>query len=245
VKRITEAELSAPLTRWLSGQGYTVRSEVKDCDIAAVRGDELLIVEIKTAMNLTLLAQAARRQKITDRVYVAIPRPASKWRWWSQARGVQHLLRRLELGLLFVGLDDGKPPVEVVFEPAPFTRRRQARGRREILAEISNRSGDFNVAGSHRTKLVTAYRESAIRVACVLAASGPLTPKALRERGTGPETQGILYNNVYGWFDRQGKGLYALTDEGRQGLEEYPQLAALYRPKKGARRRAPTTNGQG
>ena len=92
----SETDLAGPLYGRLAELGYTVRSEVKDCDIAAVKGDELLIIEVKKTLNLPLLVQAVRRQRLTDIVYVAIPRPSNKGKWWRESRGAQHLLRRLE-----------------------------------------------------------------------------------------------------------------------------------------------------
>ncbi|HVP17858.1 MAG TPA: DUF2161 family putative PD-(D/E)XK-type phosphodiesterase [Spirochaetia bacterium] len=225
---MTETDLARPLCDWLSAQGYTVRSEVKDCDIAALRGDELLIVEIKKTLNLALLVQAAERQRITDSVYVAVPRPASKWKWSKESRGVFHLLRRLELGLILVSPSNGEPPVDIVFHPKPLVRRRRAPSRRAVVAEIAGRIADFNTAGSSRKPLVTAYRESAIHVACALLGRGGMAPAALRKLGTGPKTQSILHDNVYGWFERRGTGVYRLNDRGRRELKEYPELARHY-----------------
>ena len=48
----SEADLARPLYGHLARLGYTVRSEVKDCDIAAVKGDELLIIEVKKTLNV-------------------------------------------------------------------------------------------------------------------------------------------------------------------------------------------------
>ncbi|HEY9593561.1 MAG TPA: DUF2161 family putative PD-(D/E)XK-type phosphodiesterase, partial [Spirochaetia bacterium] len=183
-KDFTEADLAAPLCSYLTEAGYTVRSEVKDCDIAAVKGDDLVVIEVKKTMNLTLVAQAARRQRMTDSVYVAIPRPDNKWKWWKESRSVQHVLHRLELGLILVSLDPTKPPVEIVFHPLPFARRKVAKTRRAVLEEIAHRTADYNRAGSTRAKLATAYRENAIHIACCLAAHGPSSPKALRDMGT-------------------------------------------------------------
>ncbi len=226
--KILESDLADPLCRFLEAQGYTVRSEVNDCDIAALKGEELLIVELKKALTLALLVQAAKRQRLTDCVYVAIPRPSNRWKWNAQNRGVQHLLRRLEIGLIFVSLDPERPPVEVVFPPKPLVRRKRAAPRRAVLHEIANRTGDFNTAGSSRRKLVTAYRENAIQIACLLQVKGDLSPKALRALGTGPKTLSILYDNVYGWFERLERGKYRLTAHGRRDLECFPQLARHY-----------------
>ena len=239
-RTFSESDLAAPLCKYLAEQGYTVRSEVKDCDIAAVKGDELLMIELKKVLNIQLLAQAARRQRVTDSVYVAIPRPSNKWKWWKESRGIQHLLRRLELGLILVSLDPGKPPVEVVFHPLPFERRKRAVSRRAVLEEISRRTADFNTAGSRGRKLVTAYRENAIRIAAYLSKKGKMSPKALRALGAGEKTYGILRRNVYGWFERLELGIYGLSPRGRKDLEGYPELVAHYiGAKRGKKRKVP------
>ncbi|MCL2001443.1 MAG: DUF2161 family putative PD-(D/E)XK-type phosphodiesterase [Planctomycetes bacterium] len=35
--------------------------------------------------------------------------------------------------------------------------------------------------------------------------------------------------NHYGWFDRLGVGRYALTNKGREALEQYSELASALR----------------
>jgi hypothetical protein len=223
-----ETDLAAPLSAWLVKQGYTVRSEVKDCDIAAVKGDDLLVIEMKKTLNLQVVVQAVQRQRLTDSVYVAIPRPANKWKWWKESRGTQHLLRRLELGLILVGRQKGKPPVEAVFHPLPFQRRKRAKSRRAVLEEVARRSADYNQAGSTRVKLATAYRENAIHVACCLLAGGRRSPAGLRALGTGDHTATILRFNPYGWFERVEHGIYALTGQGKADLAEWPALRKKY-----------------
>ncbi len=245
-RALAETDLAGPLCDWLTSQGYTVRSEVKDCDIAALRGDELVIIEIKKTLNLTLVVQAVQRQRMTDIVYVAIPRPSNKWKWWKESRGVFHLLRRLEIGLVLVSAGNGGAPVDVVFPPRPLAQRKRAKSRRDVLAEITGRVADFNTAGSTRTKLVTAYRENAIHIACCLLPRRRMSPAALRALGTGPKTQSILHTNVYGWFERKGKGVYALSALGREEMTEYPKLVAHYAALvKHARARAEEKAGEG
>lgn len=235
-KPVVETDLARPLIPWLRAQGWTVRSEVRDCDMAAVRDGELLVLELKRSLTLALVVQAAKRQRLTDTVYLAIPRPESTWRWRQENRGVLHLLRRLELGLLFVSLDPDRPPVDPVIHPLPFTRRRAAPARRAVLEEIGKRSADYNVAGSRRRKLMTAYRESAIRIACFLAAAGSQAPKSLRVLGTGAKTQRLLYDNVYGWFQRSARGAYRLSARGRKELDEYPELKRRFLAEIGRKR---------
>jgi hypothetical protein len=185
-------------------------------------------VELKKALTLALLVQAVRRQRLTDTVYLAVPRPGSVWQWRRANRGVLHLLRRLELGLLFVSLDPDREPVEGALQPQPLARRRKAAARRAVLEEVGQRSADYNVAGSTRRKLMTAYREQALRIACCLSVHGVLSPKELRALGTGAKTQAILYDDVYGWFQRVGTGAYRLAAHGTRDIGTYPELTRRF-----------------
>lgn len=227
-RSLTETDLYRPIYDYLVKQGYTVRSEVINCDIAAVKDDELIIIELKRSLNVTLLVQAVERQKITDSVYVAVPRPANKRNWMAQSKGIQHLLRRLELGLIFVSPKRGRAPVEVICHPLPFERHRRKSVKRAVLREIERRSGDFNEGGSCRRKIMTAYRENAIQIACYLVEMGPLQPRKLRALGTGEKTLSILSRNVYSWFERVDRGLYAVCPRCKNELEEYPKLVEYY-----------------
>ncbi|HQH52189.1 MAG TPA: DUF2161 family putative PD-(D/E)XK-type phosphodiesterase [Candidatus Hydrogenedentes bacterium] len=223
-----ETELARPVTAFLESQGYTVRSEVNDCDIVGTRDGHTVVVELKRSFTVSLLAQAADRQRVADAVYVALPRPAEPLRG-KHWRRLRHLLRRLELGLILVSFTAGRPRLQIVFHPTPFARKRDSRRRGALLREVEGRSGDFNRGGSTGRKLVTAYRENAIHIACGLEALGDCSPAALRNLGTGPKTRDILYNNVYDWFERVDRGVYRLKDAGRSALKEYPGLAEHYR----------------
>ena len=226
-KKILESDLDAPVRAYLEAQGYTVRSEVHHCDLCAVRGDELIVVEFKRGLTLDLLLQATRRQRITDSVYVAVPRPKSMGRE-THWRDIQHLLRRLELGLILVTLGR-KPRVEVALHPAPFERRKRKALKRAVIQEMNGRSAEHNRGGTRGTPLVTAYRENALRIAWLLSHHESLTPRQLREHGAGEKTQPILYDNVYGWFDRVGHGVYALSETGRAALEQFKHVVGTFR----------------
>lgn len=233
VNKRLESDLYIPVRDFLTSLGYTVRAEVDDCDIAAVKGEELLIVELKLNLTVELLTQAVKRQRMTDLVYIAVPKPVH-FKSNAKYRDLQHLLRRLELGLLFVSFRGNKPLVEPILEPLPFERSRsQAHGRRKrskMLSEINARSIDANLGGSNRRKLLTAYREQAIQIACCLAEFGPMSARQLRQKGTdAKKTLSIMYVNHYGWFERCGKGVYALTSAGRAALDDYPELTTIYR----------------
>jgi hypothetical protein len=219
-KMLSETDLYAPLAVYLRAQGYTVHSEVAHCDLTAVKGDELVVVELKRNASLSLLIQATKRQRLTDSVYVALPKP-KRGRTWL---GVQHVLRRLEIGLITVSFETKEPAVEIVFHPLPFRHQKQRRRTRAVLQEIANRSGDYNQGGSTRRKLMTAYRENALQVACCLERFGTLTPKQLRGFGTGAKTYSILHRNVYHWFERVGPAQYALRNAGAEELAQYPEV---------------------
>ena len=223
-----ETALYRPVYEFLLAQGYTVRGEVKHCDIAAVKDEELVVVELKRSLSLALLAQAVQRQQLTESVYLAIPRPANLRKWQAQLGDVKRLLRRLALGLLLVSTEPGQPAVEIVLHPLPYTPRPQKKARRAVLEEVARRSADFNTGGSCRRKLVTAYRENAIRIAVCLE-RGPHTPRALRALGTDAKTLSILYRNVYGWFTHLDRGCYGLSPQGCDELAQFPELAAKYR----------------
>ena len=86
---------------------------------------------------------------------------------------------------------------------------------RPRLGEFTRREGDPNVGGTTRRKIVTAYRQDALRCARWLAENGP-TKAALVARLTGVErARKIMADNHYGWFERVTTGVYALASDGK------------------------------
>ena len=221
-----EQDLYAPVRDYLVALGYSVRGEVKHCDLCAIRGDELLVVELKQRLSLELVLQGVRRQRITNSVYVAVPRetiermPRKRW------RDIRHLLRRLELGLLLVITNSSVPRVEIEFHPAPFQIRKQSKERRAVIREVESRTQDLTPGGSTRTRVMTAYREAALYIACCLSANGILSPKSLRAMGCSEKTHQILYSNVYGWYERVGYAQYALSQKGQKAIGEFSVVTA-------------------
>lgn len=228
---VKETDLYGPLKGYLEAQGYAVRSEVRGCDVVAERDGDVIVLELKRHLSVSLLAQAVERQRAFDSVYVVVPHPGDRTRtreWRSACR----LLRRLELGLVLVDLDasgGASPKTEVPFHPLPAQRKRRSDLRRAVITELHGRSVDLNKGGSTGSKIVTAYRENAVQIACCLAIRGPLSPSGLRELGTGKKTGSILSHNFYKWFDRIARGLYALTAKGREEIADYPELVSRYR----------------
>ncbi len=228
-----ETDLYGPLRDHLLARGYTVRSEVMGVDVVAQRGEEIVVFELKRALNLSLVAQAVDRQRAFDSVYVVVPHPGKRTRtgeWRSSCR----VLRRLEIGLVLIDFrsEEVGPEVSVAFHPQVAQRRSRKDIRRAVISEVQGRSADLNLGGSTRTKIVTAYRESAIDIACCLDACGPLAPARLKEMGTSSKTGSILAHNYYKWFLKVSHGIYALTDRGREELALYPDLVSRYRREK-------------
>lgn len=225
----SETELYEPIKRALVQLGYEVKAEVNHCDVVAVRGDEPpVIVELKRTFNLPLLVQGIERQKLTDFVYIACELPpkgrAPHGLAWSD---LKQLCRKLGLGLITVQFyKTKKPAVDIVCDPEPYIPRTSKRGAQRLQLEFRERSGDYNVGGSTRRKLVTAYREKSLLLARQMQQHGPLSPKQLRELTGIGHAADILQANYYGWFQRVSRGVYMLTSEGTTGLVTYSHVAA-------------------
>lgn len=228
--KLYEVDLYKPIQEYFTDKGYEVYAEVNHCDITAVKDEDLVIIELKLNLNVDLLLQATKRQRLTDLVYIAIPKP--KRMSSKKYQDICHLVQRLELGLIMVSFKRKTPTVDICVSPAPFDlskiRKRNKRNRDKILAEIKGRNGDFNVGGSHKTKLMTAYKESCIQIATLLEEHGPLSPKALRQMGTGDKTLSILSKNYYGWFERVQRGIYTVNQKGKSEIKEFPEIVQYY-----------------
>ncbi|MEH7074628.1 DUF2161 domain-containing phosphodiesterase [Neobacillus drentensis] len=225
--KLQERDLYKPIQTYFVREGYQVYGEVKDCDIVAVKDEQVVIIELKLNLTVDLLIQAAKRQRMTDQVYVAIPKPKHRLnskQWIDKC----HLIRRLELGLIVVSSPGKRGKAEIIFEPTPFQRRKNKLKLGSILKEINGRSADYNVGGSNRTKIMTAYKENCIQIASYLENLGPLSPRKLIQLGSGKNTSSILTKNYYGWFDRIKRGTYVITEKGIEEIKEYPELVDYY-----------------
>ena len=227
--RPREAALYAPVKEFLEARGYEVKGEVRGCDLVARRGDEQpVVVELKLRFNLALVLQGIDRLALTERVYLAVPRPPSRRR---RSRGlapdapdIRKLCRRVGLGLMLVG----QRSVEILEEALPY-RPRLAKARAlRLKDEFDRRIGDANVGGTAAVPVVTAYRQDALRCARALALGGPMRVGALRAAAGVPDAARMLQRNVYGWFTRIERGTYSLSEGGRRALTRFAAaLAAL------------------
>jgi hypothetical protein len=133
---------------------------------------------------------------------------------------VRKLCRRLGLGLMTVAAGRRGARVDVLLDPAPYAPRKDKRRLGLLLGEHARRQGDPNRGGSTRVPLMTAYRQEALRCAEALR-DGPSTVAALRLGADAPRAGKILLDNVYGWFERVGRGTYMLTPAGVAGLVRF------------------------
>lgn len=217
-----ETELFDPVREYLEAEGFAVAAEVRHCDIVAAKDDHIVIIELKTSLNLTLVSQAVQRQSVADEVYVAIPEPK---RITKTLRHSQKVLKRLGLGLLTVSTGPLRSIVQCRITP-DFSGRINKKERQRIIKEMNGRSLQLNTGGATGIPIVTAYRETAITLATLLSLKGPRSIRELKPIA-GEKTGTILYKNHYGWFVREARGIYGVTERGCEELSTYPELVGL------------------
>jgi hypothetical protein len=219
-----EADLYPVVEKFFSAAGFTVKGEVCGCDLVAVKGDEIVVAELKLTFNIKLLYQAVRRLMITDRVYAVIfkPKTRQKMSYWQMMKS---LSRRLNIGLLVVDGDK----VLTIAEPGPFAGKVLARHKNKILREFAGRKISKNIGGVTRQKLQTAYLESAIHISVLLKKHKELKTSELVEMGASEKSAKILYHNHYGWFQKTGRGQYRLKPgKSRAIASENPEIWGYY-----------------
>ncbi len=209
---MAETDLYAPVKGFLERQGYAVKAEIRACDVVAVRGDEPpVIVELKTSFSLQLIYQAIDRLAMTASVYVAVARPK---------RGVPKeavkLCRRIGIGLIVVTASGS---LDVLADPVAYAPRLNTNRRGKLLREFQLRAGDPNVGGSAGVKLVTAYRQDAVKCKTHLQAHGPCRIRDIKAATKVDRAGNILRDNHYGWFEKRERGIYGLALSASDGRE--------------------------
>ena len=213
-----EIDLYNPVKRFLEGQGYKVKGEIRECDVVAVRGaEDPVVVELKLAFSLDVLLQAVNRLSVSSVVYVGIPSSCRAFR--KKRRRIIKLMRMLGFGLILITMNSKRSRVEVVLDPGVYHPRIHPKRQAQLLGEFERRRGDPMPGGSGRRRgMMTAYRQKAIRIAQYLMKNGPTKASVIAQAIEESEVRGILYRNVYGWFDRLGEGVYQITPRGTTDL---------------------------
>jgi hypothetical protein len=214
-----ESTLYLPVKAFLEGLGFTVKGEVGGCDVLALKEGEpplVVVAELKLSFTLELVLQAVDRAAVADEVWLAA-RVSARGRGRESDARFRNLCRRLGFGML--GVTD-RGTVEVLVSPDSPGTRKNPRRRSRLLAEHRKRKGDPALGGGNRAPVMTAYRQQALLCAAALAA-GLTRPRDVKAHV--PEAPKILQGNVYGWFERTGRGVYGLTEAGREALVRWPQ----------------------
>lgn len=213
-----ETTLYQPIKRFLETLGYSVKGEVGGCDIVALSDDEpplVVICELKLSFNLELVLQAVDRATAGDEVWIAA-RVSARGKGRESDRRFRDLCRRLGFGMLAVA-DNGT--VDVILTASAVMPRKNTKKRSRLVSEHRRRKGDPTPGGATRAPIMTAYRQQALVCAAALQ-NGKLRPRDLR--AVAPDAAKILFNNVYGWFERIDRGVYALTELGAEALRRWP-----------------------
>jgi hypothetical protein len=212
-----ETSLYSPVKAFLAGLGLVVKGEIGGCDLLALSNDSppiVVICELKLKFNLELVLQGVDRMAVSDEVWLAACMSARGKGRESDAR-FRNLCRRLGLGLLGI-LPNGE--VQILLSPMAPAPRRDPRRRSRLVEEHRRRQGDPVAGGGSRKPIMTAYRQEALACAAALA-DGPKRPRDLKPEM--PNAPKILLSNVYGWFERVDRGVYGLTDVGREALKRW------------------------
>jgi hypothetical protein len=213
-----ETSLYQPVKQFLESAGYVVKGEIGGCDVVGLSDGEpplLVVCELKMSFNLELLLQAVDRGSASDEVWIAA-RISAKGKGRESDRRFRDLCRKLGIGML--GVSDGD--VSIIVSPCSILPRKNAKRRTRLVNEHKRRRGDPALGGSTKVPLMTAYRQQALACAAALS-QGPLRPKDIKP--VAPDAGKILLGNVYGWFERVEKGVYALTEAGFAALQRWPQ----------------------
>ncbi len=218
---MNETDLYPPLKAYLEAQGYEIKGEIGQCDVFARRSAEQpLIVELKLSINLSVVMQAVERLSLSPIVYVGVPRQCSAL--LKKRKAVLKLFRVLGIGLITIDPQRSTGNVSVLLDPGDYRPRVSKPKQTRLLREFEHRVGDPNQGGSvTRGGLVTAYRQSAIRIALLLRDQGPSRAAQVAVAAEEPRAREIMYRNYYGWFEAVSRGIYQITPRGVSELEQY------------------------
>jgi len=133
----------------------------------------------------------------------------------KQRKLIIKLLRMLGLGLIAIDPVATVGSVDVLCDPVEYKPRRVTDRTNRLLGEFMHRVGDPNTGGSTTQRgIMTVYRQKALAIAKYLQEHGGTKASVIAKYLAEPKTRVILYDNVYGWFRRLGKGVYELSPRG-------------------------------
>lgn len=218
---MNETDLYLPLKAYLEAQGYEIKGEIGQCDVFAKRGSEQpLIVELKLSINLSVIMQAVDRLSLSPVVYVGVPKHCAALS--KKRKSVLKLFKVLGIGLLTIDPKRDSGSVSILLDPTDYRPRVSKLKQARLLREFEHRIGDPNRGGlASKAGVVTAYRQSAIRIALLLRDQGPTRAVLVARQAEESKARDIMYRNYYGWFEPVARGVYQLSPRGAVELEQY------------------------
>ncbi len=216
-----EQDFYKPIKRYFEKQGYDVKAEIKDCDCVCVKGEEIIICEFKLAFNMSLVFQGLDRQKITDNVYLCVPKYKGRvgYRNFLKAK---NLCSRLGFGLIIVNTTLKSPTCEEVLRPQETGVRKNKPKTERLLKEYNGRTFDLNTGGQTGKKINTAYKETCIKILCILEKEEKISSSILVSKyGFDKNVYRVLYNNPHRYFRKtEERGIYVISEIGKNALNE-------------------------
>lgn len=132
------------------------------------------------------------------------------------------LCRRLGIGLITVCLDEHL--VKVICEPGVFKSKIIKSRKTKLIEEFEALHGDPNKGGMISSGVMTAYRQAALRCAKVLNDNGPLKASQVANKSSYLKARNLMAANYYGWFERISRGVYDISEVGKDALLKHADL---------------------
>ncbi|NCN04161.1 MAG: hypothetical protein GW949_00865 [Spirochaetales bacterium] len=217
-----ETDLYGPLKTYFEGQGAQVAGEVEHTDMVVLQGTYVFGIELKVRFNLTLVYQMLDRRGVFDGVYAAVPLVKGRL---ANRKKVLMLLSSLGFGLIGVDFFKKKTKVEIILQCNKKYNNPHGRSKRRerIIREINSRYAEFTPGGVASTgPRLTAYRQQSLHVAWLIEKKRiPGRASVLLANGGPTKGSSILQRNIHGWYSRESRGLYILSNEGKLALANH------------------------
>ncbi len=212
-----ESDFYIPIKKHFQNKGFEVKSEINDCDCVCIKDDLIVICEFKLKFNISLVYQGMDRQKITDYVYLCVPKYKGRVSYRNFLKS-KNLCKRLGLGLIIV---DGKNCLEVL-EPICLNNNINKKKKDSLLKEYNGRTFDLNTGGQTGTRINTAFREKNIKILCILEKDNQTSNvELIKQYGFDESIKGVLYRNVLGYFEKgEKRGYYKMSKIGKSALDD-------------------------
>ncbi len=221
-----ESDIFYPLVSYFNQLGYEVFGEVLDCDVVVKKNKELIIVEMKLNFNIKLIIQAIDRFKYSDKVYIAIQKPAKFNR--KKRLELKKLCTMLGLGIFIIDLNNKLVEIELLLESTNIHKIKQTK-QKEIFKQLNDTKFNLNIGGVNQVKINTSYKEKCIYIACILTRCEIISAKQLKDEFNFSENiYNVLYKNYYNWFEKVQHGFYKLTDLGFEALDDERYYPIVY-----------------